>query len=564
MLKKVFFLVLCICAVTVCTVCAEGETDITQTGLDLLTSSPAQETVYTAGEGSVTYTPGANGQPSTLIFENATINGVKPRVKYWSYNDKTASLLLKGDVDIVLKGNSKIDVSKTDESAGASGLFVFDGNVTIKGDGTLTVDNSKVYTENYAPGSPVCIIGNYDDFYGTTTGKLTIESGNVNINTVSGNNVVCLDLHNDFNMSGGNLIINGGTGSIRSVIGDTNISGGRVECNNATNFGIYNYDGDINLSNGALIEINEEDSNYFGLQTGRTSYETGERHTKGDIIVDGATVNITNSSVGIYTDNEGSVNILDGELNIQTCDYGIFSSGDMNMSGGNITIMANDTLGKQDGTVGAYCVSGVIDGGRVDISVENSSNEENPSVGAFMYDNKLQINDGEVYLRSQSSTGKMNYGFYNGAGVYVDINGGLVTVQSNGQAFDISPDVSDYPQNTITAAADFDGTMIEEYKPEYIENYKYFNIVPKGFSVKFENGAAIISAGEEAKNVVVIFAEYDLDDRLISYDLKETNLKVGTNNTVKPDKFAPKEENTKIMVWNSMKDMVPLSDAWVK
>lgn len=563
MLKKVFFLVLCICAVTVCTVCAEGETDITQTGLDLLTSSPAQETVYTAGEGSVTYTPGSNGQPSTLIFENATINGVKPRVKYWS-NKKTASLLVKGDVDIVLKGNSEIDVSKTDESAGASGLFVFDGNVTIKGDGTLTVDNSKVDTKNYAPGSPVSIIGNYDDFYGTTTGKLTIESGNVNINTVNGKNVVCLALHNDFNMSGGNLIINGGTSSIRSVIGDTNISGGRVECNNSTKFGIYNYDGDIKLSNGALVEINEEGSNYFGLQTGRTSYETGERHTKGDIIVDGATVNITSSSIGMYTVNGGSINILSGELNIHNSDYGIFSSGDMNMSGGNITIMANDTLGKQDGTVGAYCVSGVISGGKIDISVENGSDEEGLPIGAFMYDEGLQINNGEVILKSQSSTGKVNYGFFNGAGICVDVNGGLVTVQSNGQAFDISPDISDYPRNTITSATDFDGNMVEEYKPEYIENYKYFNIVPKGFSVKFEDGTAIISAGEEVENVMVIFAEYDLNDRLISYDLKETNLKIGTNNTVKPDKFAPKEEHVKIMVWNSMNDMVPLTDAWVK
>ncbi len=55
---------------------ADGLQDVTKTGLKFNTSAdfPTVETVYKAGDGTITFTPATADTPATLTLDNATIN----------------------------------------------------------------------------------------------------------------------------------------------------------------------------------------------------------------------------------------------------------------------------------------------------------------------------------------------------------------------------------------------------------------------------------------------------------------------------------------------------------
>ena len=91
-LLSCFLLVLCIPPTAFA---AQPAGDITETGVDFLTDPPQQEVTYTAGEGTVTYTPNPDGS-AVITMENAVIHGSVKNVYYQSPNRASAAFFCQG------------------------------------------------------------------------------------------------------------------------------------------------------------------------------------------------------------------------------------------------------------------------------------------------------------------------------------------------------------------------------------------------------------------------------------------------------------------------------------
>ena len=91
---------------------AENEKVDCSNGLDFITSCPAVETEYTAGEGTVTFIPATENSPASLILNNATINA-NVKVNYWSLNNTYVAFAYNNDVDILPQLRRAIISSKS-------------------------------------------------------------------------------------------------------------------------------------------------------------------------------------------------------------------------------------------------------------------------------------------------------------------------------------------------------------------------------------------------------------------------------------------------------------------
>lgn len=549
-MKKIILFTLCLCVylITFTTANAQNTQDITNTGIDFLTNPPIEETVYTAGSGTVTYTPAnTSGEPATITLENASIYGATEDVKYWSNNYKKSAILAQGDVNVVIKGYNEIILTKED----SSGLFFYDSNVTIKGGGTLMIDNTGEGESLNPVGMPIQIIGDNDRFYEDVSGNLLIESGNIDIKTVSGRAVNCLEVHHNFTMTGGSLTTDGGSTSIRCVKGEINISDSTVKCVNAINRGIRNSDGNIIISGNSKIDIQSDSDSFFGIDISNDS-------TDGLIINNGASLNILNGGIGIYIENGGAVNLQNAYLNINVNDIGIYTDGYLQVKGGSLKIAADGTYGKRSFTTGIYCASGLLNACEVDIAVSNMSDSIKQITAAIYSETKFNVNNSaKVTLKSQSAnSNELNYGFYSDADD-IHVNGGTVIIQGSGAAISFAPDLSNYQLSNISCASDFDGNSIEEYNPENVDSYKYIVIEPLVFSVTYENGNAVIISEKDVENITVVFAAYDENKNLIDCDTVTTALNTGKNN-IKSISFNPEDNNVKIMLWNNLINMKPI------
>lgn len=145
--------------------------DITETGIDFLTQSPMEEVVYTAGEGTVTYTPAENDKNAVITLENATING-STKAYYQDASAATAAILAAGNIDLVLMGENRITITK----AYNNGLFFFNGNVTVKGPGSVVVDTTAAALN----GPPAFFVLNGKNAT-ADMGNFILESGDIRI-----------------------------------------------------------------------------------------------------------------------------------------------------------------------------------------------------------------------------------------------------------------------------------------------------------------------------------------------------------------------------------------------
>lgn len=555
-MKKIRIFILTVFLMTVCSVSvsAQDNIDITQTGIDLLTNPPKTQTVYIAGEGTVTYTPGTDTSPSVIVFDNATINGVQNMVNYWSNNYATAALIAEGDTDIILKGNSEIAVS----ASGAGGLFFYDSNVTIKGDGNLIIDNTASASSSQAPGNPIEIEGDNDNYYDKGSGNLLIESGNIELRAVTGWAINCMRIRSNFNMTGGSVKISGGSMSILTVLGEMNIEKGKIECSNSSVFGMYSYAGDINISNGAQIDMSKAENDIFCIATGRTYYnQYGEKEfTYADISIDNAVVKL-GSSMGIYTENGGKVSISGSDVDINVNDVGIWSSAGLNISGSDINIGVNGETGSQRFSIGIYCTEAIVDDGNIHINVYDAPESSKGITMGIYAENLVQVNGGILKISSHGSDNQMVSGIYSDLDK-ININGGLIKLQSSGSALSAVPGLDGYPLYKITAGLDYDGVNIEEYNPENIQKYKYFNLIPEGINVDFENGKAQIWSDTDVKDVTVIFAAYDMKGVLKDCCFENTDIKIGSN-IVEPGDFDFADNNIRVLLWSDFNSMTPVA-----
>lgn len=550
-MKKIFSTLICISMLlSYLTIVHAESIDITETGIDFITSKPTETTVYTAGSGTLTYSPATETEPAVIKLNNATINGAVENVNYWSNNYETAAILANGDVNLVLEGNNTINV--TNQYAG--GMFFYDSNLTISGDGNLTIDSTNLSDFSFSKDMLISVQGKYgdEDSDNKESGNVVIESGNITLTALPGRARHCLNIHHNFTMNGGVLTVNGGTSSVMTVMGDMNIQGGKIYSHQANSNGLYSQNGNITISNNAFLEITGKESSKFGIKTGNKSSSQGEWvYTKGDITIDNATVNITDAYVGMYTQYGGNINIINGNVTCDSFYCGIYSEGDFTMDNGILTVKELEDV--MNG--GIYAVNLAINNGKVDVSASDPEGTEEVYGLCSFDEGSVQINGGEINVHTSSADIVNNYGISSSA---IDINSGILKIQSSGQSFSTAPNIDDYSDAAVIAGTDVNGTVTVEYLPENISSYKYFNIFRKGCSIKYENGIAVISSEQAVNGVSVIFAAYSPDNQLIDCEIKTVDLKADSDNKVTPDTFSPDDNTVKVMLWNNFDNIQPL------
>ena len=546
-MKKIFSTIICLSILmTFITVVKAENIDITETGIDFITSQPTETTVYTAGSGTLTYSPATEAEPAVITLNNATINGAVEDVPYWSNNTETAAILAKDDVNLVLEGDNNINI--TDPYAG--GIFFYDCNLNVSGKGNLTVNSTNESSVSYIKNMLVNVLGKYgdEDFNNKESGNVVIESGNITLQVNKGLVRYCLNIHHDFTMKNGTLTTIGGDTSVYTVMGDMNIQGGSLHCRQSTSNGLYSLSGDITFSNDAEVEVTGNGSDIFAISTGGN---INSEKTTGDIIVeDNAEVTISNVYVGMYTQYSGNINIKSGNVKCDSFYCGIYSEGDFAMDNGILNIKELEDV--MNG--GIYATNLTINDGIVNISANDPAGSEDV-YGLCSDTGTIQINGGDISIQTSSADTVKNYGITSPT---IDINSGILKIQSSGQSFGTIPNMDDYSNAVIVSGTDIDGTVTEEYAPENISSYKYFNIFPKGYSVKYENGVAKISSEQTVNNVSVIFAAYNENKQLIDCEIKPFNLRACSDNIVTPDNFDPQDGTVKVMVWNSLDTIEPL------
>lgn len=133
--------------------------DVSTSGLNLNTGTPSTATLYKAGSGYALFTPLDGGTPATLKLHNATINNTTAFIN--SIGPEHEGIALPaGNITIQVEGTNNI-------KSGASYGIGSGTNITISGDGVLTVD------------------GNFANGIWLKSGSLTFASGaNVTLNSV--------------------------------------------------------------------------------------------------------------------------------------------------------------------------------------------------------------------------------------------------------------------------------------------------------------------------------------------------------------------------------------------
>ena len=360
MLKKkvkqgLFLVILCtVCLLIPAAASANAPEDITQTGVNFMTEPPVETTVYTAGKGTVTYEPAQNGKSAVITLENAAING-RQNASYQLGSSASAAILMTGNVDLVLLGENQIMVLEKY----THGLFCFNGNLNVKGPGSLTIDilaalngpsgidilNGKGATED---------MGNFTQTGGSITLKLSTEE----------HFSYCLSANKDVTIAEGSFSVENGSCSIVSIRDDIHIRNAAVSCKDFDDTGLYAFNGDVFVEgeNTALTIAALKDGPYsIGI------YSEGQAGSSA-ISISGGTVDVSVGQSGICTDGGGSIMVSGGKISAKAENtdaeinaVGLWATGKIDIMGG--TVYAS---GSADTGVGIYSDTAItVSGGDV-------------------------------------------------------------------------------------------------------------------------------------------------------------------------------------------------------
>ena len=447
---------------------AENEKVDCSNGLDFITSCPAVETEYTAGEGTVTFIPATENSPASLILNNATINA-NVKVNYWSLNNTYVAFAYNNDVDITLIGNNRIYLNS---QHGCSGILVYDGNVNISGNGSLFIGYNGEYKRSTA--YPINVMGNYDVLNNTVegnfsdSGNLTISDCNIEINTGTNVSTACIFAHNDITINSGILKLYNNTASIKSNYSSVYINGGEIDCIGFSHNGIYARHGNVSIKgNDTKLNLTSaENANYsMGITAGNSSYV--DETEAGSVYIEGGQIDIKVGLVGIYAqrldakENSGNIKITNGNINIEVTLSsqilaGLYSEASETDVAGTIEILGGKTVIKTEGTptdasVGIYSAGNVVfSGGRVEISAKGTTPNTSIAVNAL---GDISINKYAELLLTGSDC-----------------------------AFNVAPTISGNFE--IISATDEQGENVTSYDQSRIEEYKYISITT---AIKIEN-----------------------------------------------------------------------------
>ena len=419
--------------------------DITETGVEFMTSVPAVITEYKAGNGTLTYVPASEGKTAQIILENAEIfAGTK--VKYWSQNSTYVAIGAKGDVEVVLNGENRVYMHPTYSN---TALLFYDSNVTVVGDGSLSVSHESEETKN-RNAIPMKVnadndIMTDDEKYGES-GNFYLESGSLVLNGSGSVGEGCITVSNAINVSGGSLQTYGNHAGVYSVYGDIQLSGGNITIENFNNYGLYARRGDITVSGDADVFVNSfARTSTCGVRAGNTigGQESGSVYFKG------GDTEIEVSGYGIFAQcgdapESGRIEVEDGVIDVHidsskggVAMYAGGSEADVSFCGG-ITNLLSEVAGEQP-AYGIYAERNIrIEGGAV------SSGAKNPAATAIGANAEKTI----------------------------FITGGTFTAYGDTAAIGLAaPDCGQMVK--ITAATDVSGENTVDYDSQNFGSYKY-------------------------------------------------------------------------------------------
>lgn len=347
-------------------------------------------------------------------MENATIYANK-KVSYRITDYTYAGIAYSGDVDIILKGDNTIYLNNDNSSAG---LFVYDGNVYISGDGNLFVG----YDENYYTDRtiyPIQVLGDLDVLQGKAegtfadSGNLTINSGNITLDSKDSFSTGCLYANNKITINGGTINTIGNSNAIYSNYnGEIEINGGTVVCKDFRYYGLMARGGDVSISgDNTKVELlsNEDWTSSVGIYAGEKDFGNG------NVYISGGETKINVGSMGIQASADGfvsDVSISGGKLEIivslDTRNVtGIYNTGKVKITGGNVNI---NTSGDVNQAISIWSVQGVdIDGGNTTVVADSQREDKfvcgiytpgdiNITKGILVAQGKMQALSGNVFV----------------------------------------------------------------------------------------------------------------------------------------------------------------------
>lgn len=374
-------------------------------GIEFISNCPTTTTTYSRGNGTVTFVPATQTTNASIILDNAVLYA-DTKTSYWSIEYEYVGIAYKGDVDIVLRGENKIYLNNTLSS---SGIFVYDGNATISGDGSLFVGyNDGEVTSNTI--YPIRIMGNYDVLNGkkdgnfADTGNLTINSGTLTLDSKDKLTSACLFAHNNIVINGGVIKTNGNSIGISSNYAGVIINGGSVTCENFVHDGMLARGGDITIGgDDTKVRLQcKQDARYsVGIRAGddpNTGFEVG------NIYINGGDIDVEAGNFGICayekdSNSVGDIIISGGDIQVDVMLYsssitGMYNSGKIEILGGRTLI---NTYGN---TAQSICMwpgdKVVINGGRLEAHA--TSEQEDKYVVAIYAPNGVEMLKGQMIV----------------------------------------------------------------------------------------------------------------------------------------------------------------------
>lgn len=437
---------------------AAAAAEITQTGVDFISSAPQTETTYKAGNGTLTYIPAPEeGGAAQIVFDNAEIES-GAYVNFWSNNRSYAAVAARGDVELVLKGESRLYLRP---SGSTRTLLFYDSNVTVTGDGSLSVgfrDESVKNRNAY----PMEVIADKDvpvgDASYAESGNFELKSGTLALNGKGGTGQGCLSVNNRIAVSGGALQTNGQMAGVYSPYGDIEIAGGEVRAENFNQYGLYACRGSVSIGGDAEVTVSSaERSSSIGISGGNMgSSSSPDTRSGGNVYIRGGNTDIDVPYIGVFVQYTadmagGKIEITGGALSV-------------NVSGGTQSVGAALYAQGDEADV-------VVRGGTVDAVSEGSNAQMSAGIYADRY---LQVEGGAVRAGAKNAAAEgVSVGVNAEGGVSVE--GGSLTAYGDTSAIGVLA-----PRRGqkiyADAASDAAGENAVDYDEQQFASYKYLKL----------------------------------------------------------------------------------------
>ena len=472
---------------------AETAAEITQSGADFISSAPQEETTYRAGSGTLTYIPAPQeGGAAQIVFDNAEIES-GAYVNYWSENRSYAAVAARGDVELVLKGESKLYLRP---SGSTRALLFYDSNVTVTGDGSLSVGFRSESVKNLNAYPMEVIADNdvpTDDAAYAGSGNFELKSGTLTLNGKGGTGQGCLTVNNRIAVSGGTLQTLGQMAGVYSPYGDIEITGGEVRAENFNVYGLYARRGSVSIGGDAEVTVSSAArSSAIGISGGNMGSGSPDTQSGGNVYIRGGNTAIEVPYIGVFVQYAGdtesgkieimggtfSVNVTEGTQNIGAALYAQGAEADVVVRGGTIGAVAGGSNGQA--TFGIYADRFLqVEGGSVRAGAENtdaagSSFGVNAEEGAYVTGGSLTAHGGTSAIGALAP--------HCGQGVYVQ------------------------------AASDAAGENTVGYDEQKFDSYKYLNLEYKAvISVSVTPATASAERGKTLQFTAEVLGEGSFD-----------------------------------------------------